>query len=220
MSGLQLFETELEQIVTEFRQALARSKSENAYDVLKIPDVSRLQTRCMAAVERASGRSSVYFRKVSAPRETRGNEWTHLAAQIGVVESLLHDIRSGYTKSLEELIHGELFGDFLEMATHLLANHYRDPAAVLAGSTLEVHLRQLATKAAIPTDQNGRPKKADLLNSELAAASIYSKLDQKNVTAWLGLRNEAAHGNRDAYDENQVRLLIESIRHFITIHPA
>jgi len=106
------------------------------------------------------------------------------------------------------------------MADHLLENRYKDAAAVVAGSTLEAHLRQLAVKANIATDINGKPKKADGLNSELSAAAVYSKLDQKNVTAWLGLRNDAAHGNYSAYDEGQVRLLVQSVRHFITTHPA
>jgi len=175
----------------------------------------------MAAVERVAGRASVYFQKVSTPRDKKDQlGWDYLAAQIGVVKSLLHDIRSGYLKSFEELIHGELFGDFLEMADHLVTSHYKDAAAIIAGSTLEAHLRQLAAKSGISCDYNGKPKKADALNSELAATNAYSKLDQKNVTAWLGLRNDAAHGNYNSYDESQVRLLVQSVRHFVTMHPA
>ena len=34
----------------------------------------------------------------------------------------------------------------------------------------------------------------DKMNSDLCGASIYEKLDQKNITAWLDLRNKAAHG--------------------------
>ncbi|MDP9194025.1 MAG: hypothetical protein M3P06_20205 [Acidobacteriota bacterium] len=214
------FEEELAKISAEFRAAQAKSHQSDVSDALRVTDVMNLQTRCLAAVERATGKSSVYFKKVSDPHQKPTHEWNRLAAQIGVVESLLHDIRHGFVLSLQELVHGELFGDFLEMADHLLESHYKDAAAVIAGSTLEGHLRQLASKAGVPVDQNGRPKKADLLNSELASADTYSKLDQKNVTAWLGLRNDAAHGNYGAYDENQVRLLIQSIRHFITVHPA
>jgi hypothetical protein len=64
------------------------------------------------------------------------------------------------------------------------------------------------------------PKKADTMNAELTKAMAYTKLDQKNVTAWLGLRNDAAHGNYNAYDKNQVVLLISSIRDFISRNPA
>ena len=64
------------------------------------------------------------------------------------------------------------------------------------------------------------PKKADAINAELAKAAAYTKLDQKNVTAWLGLRNDAAHGHYSAYDNNQIVLLISSIRDFISRNPA
>jgi hypothetical protein len=140
--------------------------------------------------------------------------------QVGVVDSLLHDIRGGFLKSLEELIHGDLFSDFLEMADHLTSSGYKDAAAVIAGSTLEAHLKQLCVRHSISVDSSGKPKKVDLINSELAAANAYSKLDQKNVTAWLGFRNDAAHGNYGAYDKAQVALLIDGIRHFITKLPA
>jgi hypothetical protein len=102
----------------------------------------------------------------------------------GVIGSLRADVEAGYLRSHTELIHGELFADFLKMAQHLLDQGYKDAAAVIAGTSLEAHLRQLCQKAEVDTiTDTGSPKKADRLNSELAAANVYSKLDQKNVTA-------------------------------------
>jgi len=70
---------------------------------------------------------------------------------------------------------------------------------VMTGSVLEERLRQLCGKAGIETtylkDGVQRPKKADLLNSELAKQSVYKAIDQKQVTAWLAIRNDAAHGH-------------------------
>ncbi len=43
---------------------------------------------------------------------------------------------------------------------------------------------------------------------------------QKNVTAWLDLRNKAAHGEYGKYEADQVGLMIDGIRDFITRHPA
>lgn len=62
--------------------------------------------------------------------------------------------------------------------------------------------------------------KADTLNADLMKTGAYSKIDLKNVTAWLGLRNDAAHGNYSAYDDKQVSLLISSIRDFVARNPA
>ncbi len=142
----------------------------------------------------------------------------------GILQSLRADLAAGYVRSQRELLHAELFADFLEMAQHLLNEGYKDAAAVIAGSSLEAHLRQLAQNAGISTDvitgAATAPKKADRLNSDLAAANTYSKLDQKNVTAWLDLRNKAAHGKYGEYEAPQVNLLIAGIRDFITRNPA
>ncbi len=213
-------EAELEKIVSEYRDAQSRSQHSDCSDVIKRVQLNELQTRCIAVVERGAGPTSAYYRQVTGALSVKNHSWNHLAAQVGVVQSLLHDIQNGYLLSLEELIHGELFGDLLEMSDHLLTNGYKDAAAVIAGSTLESHLRQLCKKTSISTERSGKPKKADAINSELTAAGAYSKLDQKNVTAWLGLRNDAAHGNYSAYDKNQVALLVSSVRDFVTRRPA
>lgn len=46
------------------------------------------------------------------------------------------------------------------------------------------------------------------------------KLEQKSVTAWLDLRNKAAHGEYSEYNENQVKQLIIGVRDFIVRNPA
>jgi hypothetical protein len=143
---------------------------------------------------------------------------------LGTVPGLLRALRAEYAvgslRSLEELIHGDLFADFLEMADHLLSEGYKDPAAVLAGGVLEEHLRQLCTKHGVAIAQAGQPKKADTMNGELAAIKAYSKLDQKSITAWLDLRNKAAHGHYSEYDPQQVKLMIQGVRDFASRVPA
>ena len=110
------------------------------------------------------------------------------------------------------------------MATHLLSEGYKDAAAVIAGSTLEEHLRQLAGKHSVTTEhaQKGRtvPKKADRLNADLAKAAAYKKLDHKNITSWLNLRNDAAHGQYEEYSQVQVELMVQGIRDFLARVPV
>jgi hypothetical protein len=106
------------------------------------------------------------------------------------------------------------------MADHLTRSGYKDAAAVIGGSTLESHLRELCVKHEVATDVAGNPKKADVMNADLVKAGAYTKLDQKNVTAWLGLRNDAAHGKYGEYDKGQVALLLSGIRDFVGRTPA
>jgi hypothetical protein len=49
---------------------------------------------------------------------------------------------------------------------------------------------------------------------------VYTKLEQKSVTSWLALRNEAAHGNYDRYTIEQVYGLLRDVRDFLIRHPA
>jgi hypothetical protein len=140
---------------------------------------------------------------------------------MGVLAALRADYAAGYLQSITELIHADIFADFIEMADYLLQQGFKDAAGVVVGSVLEEHLRKLCQKNGIAvTLSGGAPKKADLLNSELAGASVYTKLDQKSVTAWLDLRNKAAHGNYAEYTKDQVTLTLQGIQNFISRHPA
>ncbi|WP_020602675.1 hypothetical protein [Spirosoma spitsbergense] len=178
-----------------------------------------LLSRAIAAVHRLSGHSSSYSAEVNRVLE----EWSssdHFDLVFGIVKALREDLSAGYLQSLTEIVHAEVFADFIEMAFHLLSNGYKDAAAVIVGSTLESHLRKLAVKNSIPIETDDKPLKAERINQELAKATIYTILDQKNVTAWLDLRNKAAHGNYSDYMTDQVKLLIAGIQDFITRNPA
>lgn len=183
--------------------------------------IASLQTRCLAAIERVSGKRSTYLRMAEGIAKEKISYRYQMTRLVGVVRALLDDLESNYMESIGELTRGDVFADYLDMAGHLLDKGYKDAAAVLAGSTLEVHLRKLCVKSNITIiGSNGKPKKADLLNSELHKAGTYSNLEQKSVTAWLSLRNDAAHGNYSKYVDQQVRLLVSGIRDFVARHAA
>jgi hypothetical protein len=228
------FEAEIEAIVQDYEaiveKHVANYQPPSLLDIsycLSDLDFKKMQTRCLAAIERATGRESIYYEQAKSIIDTKNidtkdDAWKQLTNLVGVTQTLLYNIRAGYIKTLEELVHGEMFCDFLEMAQYLLDNRYKDAAAVIAGSTLESHLKQLCKKKgdiSVVNDE-GKPKKADSINSELASAKVYSKLDQKNVTAWLDLRNNAAHGDYGSYTKEQVSLMINSVRDFIARIPA
>ena len=214
------FKRQLNSVIIEHESALAKSQFDDASDVLTDTQFADLQTRCLAAIERASGSNSMYLRMAMDISKSNDPISFDIARQIGVAKALLSDIRNDYMKSLEELIHGDIFGDFLEMSDYLLNKGYKDAAAVLAGSTLEVQIKKLCARYGVGTTSNGKTIKTDQLNSELGKKGVYTKFDQKSVTAWLSLRNNAAHGNYSEYTKEQVQLLVNSIRDFITRHPA
>jgi hypothetical protein len=58
------------------------------------------------------------------------------------------------------------------------------------------------------------------MNADLAKASAYNLTVQKQVTAWAGIRNDAAHANYSNYDAQQVKLMIQGVRDFVAKYPA
>jgi hypothetical protein len=141
-------------------------------------------------------------------------------AGLGVLRAVKNEMEGGWSISVKTLISAEIFSDFLEMAFYLLTEDYKDAAAVMIGSTLEEHLRQLCQNASIPLDitkPSGEmiAKKADTLNADLVKESVYNHLDQKNITAWLDLRNKAAHGKYNEYAKEQVQLMYQGVLDFM-----
>lgn len=183
--------------------------------------MSKSLSLLLSAIRRLAPPGSVYSNTVGnyEPQLTGGAIAMSLALEPvrGVLQALRSDYESGYLQSVVELIHADIFADFLEMADHLLKQGYKDPAAVVTGSVLEGHLRKLCIKHLIPiVKADGSPRTADALNSDLAAGLAYNKLDQKSVTGWLDLRNKAAHGKYNEYTDGQVGLMLQGVRDFVS----
>jgi hypothetical protein len=212
-------EAQLDGIIKDYEAMRKASEHKDLSDLPK-DDRQSLLTRAVAAVHRISGSASTYSTEVERIIKQTPALHVHTSSVVGIVKALRHDVTAGYLQTIVELAHATIFADFLEMAQHLHGAGYRDAAAVITGSTLETHLRELCKKHGITVESNGKPKKADQLNAELTKANVYSALDQKNVTAWLGLRNKAAHGEYPAYGNDQVALLIAGVRDFLTRAPA
>lgn len=148
------------------------------------------------------------------------------AAQNGIdiLNRIRQDVQDGWLLELKGLISAEIFSDFIEMAEHLLTEGYKDPAAVILGAVLEEHLRNLCVKngiATTTTDPKGKniAKKASVMNDDLVKAGVYNLLEQKSVTAWLDLRNKAAHGKFSEYELTQVVNMKQGINDFIIRNP-
>jgi len=178
-------------------------------------------SKAKAAIVRITGIHSEYYKDVEATlKKTYLSEENQLKFIIGIIKALKSDLQNDYLKSLNQIIQAEVFSDYLEMSEHLLAEGYKDPAAVLIGSTLEVHLRELCQENNIEIDLTNSkgnliPKKADLMNSDLAKANIYSSAYQKQITAWLGIRNAAAHGKYSEYSNDEINLMLQGVRQFM-----
>lgn len=171
-------------------------------------------TMALAAIERSTGADSVYTnqaRYIIQRRERVSNpDWSTLTGTlVGILKAVRESIDMGFLNQTSDVIHASVFADFLEMAEHLLEEGYKDAAAVIAGSSLESHLRHLCVRNSVTLS------KASRMNDDLVKAGVYQRGDQKSVTAWLDLRNDAAHGHYEKYGAEKVGLLIMGVRDFI-----
>jgi len=220
------FITQIEEILEIYKSNNSALRSDSSITSKGIELANSLNTRIIAVITRISGIDSEYYKQINDIITNTAIFYPigRLHRLIGVLIGLYQDLKAGYLKSFSELIHADVFSDYIEMAEYLLDEGYKDPAAVITGSTLEEHLRKLCIKNGIDIEiaSSGkvRPKKADAMNSDLVKKTIYSKLEQKSVTAWLDLRNKAAHGKYSEYDDNQVKQLIIGVRDFIVRNPA
>ncbi|MCP5164613.1 MAG: hypothetical protein H6990_06075 [Pseudomonadales bacterium] len=110
----------------------------------------------------------------------------------------------------------DVVSDLLEQANILLSNAKVHPAApaVLVGATLEEFLRTWIEEDGL-TLGNKRPG-IDAYAKVLREADLINKQDVKDITAWAGIRNHAAHGDWDEVaDRSRIKLMLEGVNFFI-----
>jgi hypothetical protein len=176
-----------------------------------------LRTATLSFLMKTFGRDHPYYEEVD--KRAKVAYPSNVESVAGILKAARNELAGGWLQTTKSLISAEIFTDFLEMAEYLLSEGYKDPSAVMIGSVLEEHLRQLCFANGINVESVVKnkviPKKADVLNADLAKANIYSKLDQKNITAWLDLRNKAVHGKYAEYTAEQVKFMFQAVAEFI-----
>ncbi len=188
----------------------------NSLEWIDLGKMKGFRAASLSFIEMLYGTGHTYYREFD--KSTGGAGPSDAQMGIEIIRSIKSEINGGWLISVKGLITAEVFSDFFEMGEHLLSNDYKDAAAVIIGSTLEEHLRQLCIRSSIETTikkgDTDVAKSADALNADLAKANIYNKLDHKSVTAWLDLRNKAAHGKYDEYNREQVEMMLRGVGEF------
>ncbi len=207
---------QIDYAMEEWDKMKQRSKNKDLSD-LGPNSIAEIVTKLLTTIDRLSPIGSQYREMANDLMRKYSPASLHVVHPrlYGILKALKEAYEQGYLQSIEELVHANVFSDFLEMAEYLLKEGYKDPAAVLVGGVLEEHLRKLCVKNSIPIqDSNGKMRKASIMNDDLAK-SVYNKLEQKNVMTWLDLRNKAAHGEYDKYDLGQVNLMLQGVQQFM-----
>ena len=140
---------------------------------------------------------------------------------LGILKALKDDIEKGYFEKITELIHADTSTDIQEMAQDLLDYNYIDAAAMITGTALELHLKNLCTKFGIPLVLPSKKNKtASTLNNELYTGKYITRSDNKDITSWQDIRNDVAHGDYGKYSKEKIELVMKEINLFLKQYPA
>ncbi|HMS84505.1 MAG TPA: hypothetical protein PKD12_12705 [Nitrospira sp.] len=110
----------------------------------------------------------------------------------------------------------DVVSDFLEQAHQLLESKEIHPAApaVIIGAALEEFLRTWVESEGLSIGP--RKPGLDSYATLLRDSDLITKQDHKDITAWGGLRNHAAHGEWvEVSDKNRIALMLEGVNLFM-----
>jgi len=110
----------------------------------------------------------------------------------------------------------DVVSDLLDQANQLLETPKVHPAAfaVLIGATLEEFLRTWIETAQL--SMGSRKPSIDAYVQILRDADLITKQDAKDITAWGGIRNHAAHGEWEQVESREkISLMLQGINLFM-----
>jgi hypothetical protein len=184
-------------------------------------DIRRIGTRARSAIARFAPPNSPYIVDADEIAESDSASSWKAEQLAAIVHALRDDYAGGGLVTIAEVVHADLFDDFLDMAAELLSKGFIGPAAVLAGSVLEEHIHKLATKHAVALDDDrARPKSVEMLGVDLRNSGAVSEVQRKSLTAWYAQRSEGAHGRAENLHAAELERMIDGIRDFIGRHAA
>ena len=120
------FIKQAKEIIDEYN-LIKRQSQYNDISDLSEELLTRLITKSKSFVVRVVGEKSEYYKDIiSALTEKRLGLGTNLKYVIGSITALKEDLENDYLKSYSELLHSEIFSDYIEISRHLLENGYKD----------------------------------------------------------------------------------------------
>ena len=166
-------------------------------------------TSVLSLLQHALGEDSIHYKHFANHfRLFKGSESDFESCR-AIFRAAKADYEGGYLFNVRALIKAEVLGDAIDQAADLLNAGYKDPACVVIGIALETALKEMCTRAGT---SHG---KLDKMNADLNKAGTYNIAKQKQITAWADLRNKAAHGDWNAYNEADVKAFLDGVKRFI-----
>jgi hypothetical protein len=149
--------------------------------------------------------------------------WAVTVAIKAAIEAAVEIVSNGAYDPILQGVQAETVGELLDQAQMLNDAGFQCAAMVLAGGALETQLLHLCTRAnaaAVPSPGSIEKYKAMLDIERKNGKEVISVNDGKQVTAWGGARNDAAHGpTKFTRSKEEVAVAIDGIRLFLSRYP-
>jgi hypothetical protein len=167
----------------------------------------------------AGPRSSFYVEA----KDVAGTDSSQLRRLESILRSFVEYVDAGLHADVSPERKAELnvVSDLLSQSQRLLETAGVHPAApaVLIGATLEEFLRTWCE--AIPLAIGNRKPGIQAYSDVLREADLITKQDSKDLTAWAGVRNHAAHGDWDEVsDPKRIEIMLEGVNLFMRKYGA
>jgi hypothetical protein len=135
-----------------------------------------------------------------------------------ILTSYLQYLQEGLADGIspERKAQQDVVSDFLGMANTLLetANVHPAAPAVLIGASLEEFLRTWVETDGLSL--GNRKPSLDTYSQVLRETDLITKQDGKDITAWAGVRNYAAHGEwKEVEDKARIKVMLEGVNLFM-----
>jgi hypothetical protein len=206
-------------------------------DATLIGHIERLKGVAQAAhedwpsIRGAHAQAAEFLREFAGPnssflqlaQHTGGNAASAVATLQAALDSFKSYVEAGLRGEVTPARRAQLdvVSDFLEQAHSLLEAKGVHPAApiVLVGATLEEFLRTWVENKEFSLGQ--RKPSLDTYAQVLLSEALITKQDMKDLTAWGGLRNHAAHGEwAEVSDKQRAALMLEGVNLFMRKYGA
>jgi hypothetical protein len=159
--------------------------------VYETTDWQQWATSARHIVSVAFGESSAHYKNFSAAYEKCNGVKSSVDALKGIFGAAKADYEGGYTFSMQALISGEIYGDFLALAKGALAESAKDVAAVLACAALEDALKRLAVLNNLDVSQKSMQ---DVVNA-LKAKGLVGGAQKTLLDTMPKIRDYAMHAD-------------------------
>ena len=209
------------------REELLRH-ADRLIEMLRPKAAAQKQDRGHVLTEEGAKAEVVEFLRIMAgPKSAfyQNANFSSLTGDYETLVSLLEAFRDFVAAGLLEAVSPErraqldVVSDYMEQADELLNAKELHPAAaaMVIGATLEEFLRTRAEHDALSL--GSRKPSIQAYAELLRDQGFLDKQDMKDVTAWAGLRNHAAHGEWDQVkDRDRIRVMLEAVNLFLRKH--